>query len=1040
MIQKITLALVALLFCLPTFAQIYEPEGINMPGSWNGFVNEPTNNLYLANKFQVTGGKITKLTDGNIRWQAQFLAASSGGNVTNGAHTFLFTSGPAASGGCPFCPFNNKWANVSVSMNTLQSYTFGGGTDNSVTLGDNKWYTINWEDNGYTNTNAIFMETSAQPVTIAGSGQSPVDGLVSDTDPVVVSFSTSASLSAEELIYVRYSTDGFATSSIVPATVIGTSGTATIPALGAGLPVSYYIFSTTISSPAIADIDMVTINADNNGGMNYSYTVNPNLPQVSVTFVVDMAYQTVTNGVNISGSFNGYSPTAMTNTSGTIWEYTALFNQGVTIQYKFRNDLNWENDLGVPCGSGNRNYTTGAAPTQVLPTVCFGSCDACASSCDVTFQVNMSNETVGGNVYINGSFNPANWSTPQLMTNQGGGLYTYTTSIPQGSSFEYKFVNGASYELNISGPCGNGFNRTHTAAAATSETIPLVCFNSCTDCVAPPLTVPVTFYVNMGDQTPSPNGIHIAGSFTGVYPTWDPAGISLTDIDNNGVYQVTLNLFQNTSYQYKFINGNAWGSDEFVPGECNVSGNRQVITGINPVVLPVVCLYSCSNCSFAVSNDAFNLGPISTVAGGAYPTGNCYNGNLSGATVSPQGNSANVLGSGGQDVWYKVVAQSTALRVVGSTSAFNMVLELHAANGSQVDVENDVAINGGEIMAASGLTPGAMYHIAVRSYDGAVGPFSVCVQILEDTQCDDGSGTYSLCSNFKPDWSGANSYTFNFTPTGLTPGSPTSASSSSAIALSNPSLALRYGGTYDVTINATYNLMDAAGNPETITVPGTSVCAVSIAPHGDLRTKSTQRCPATVLKGTTLQAKPFICGAINHTITFREVGDCLGTDVGGIPFNSTTTGSSSTKPLSQVSGVQAGKWYEVTWTPNFAYGAGTPGTTDIIQVGGSSSASLEMFEVVENEIVNDVVMTEVAIYPNPSNGETFQINLTNLTDSKVEMRILDNTGKMIFNNQFTADGSLNSVITLDQKLPNGIYLVQFVIGDHILTEKLMIEK
>ncbi|MFM9984892.1 MAG: T9SS type A sorting domain-containing protein [Flavobacteriales bacterium] len=438
----------------------------------------------------------------------------------------------------------------------------------------------------------------------------------------------------------------------------------------------------------------------------------------------------------------------------------------------------------------------------------------------------------------------------------------------------------------------------------------------------------------------------------------------------------------------------------------------------------------------AIPNDAFNFAILAPVSGGAYPTGNCYAATLVGTSASPNGNPANVLPAGGQDLWYKFVATSTASRVVCTTSSMNVVLELHDALGVQVDVENDVANNTqGEIMVSTGLTPGATYYVAVRSYDGTLGAFNLCIQMLAFSGCADGSGTYDLCTNFKPTYSGANSYTFNFTPTGLTPGVPTSASATSQIALSNAALALRHGGTYDVTINGNFILTDAAGNNENTTLVGTSICSITIAPHADLRTKISQRCPATVFKGTTLQAKPFICGAINHTITFTEVGDCFGTSIGGLPFNTTTSGASSTKSLSAVGGVQAGKWYEVTWTPNFFYGAGTPGTTDIIYVAASSSQ-----EAILEESTNNADEVEFSLYPNPNNGEMVNINITNVTSNHVFVRVMDSMGRVVLNERYSVDGSLNTVLSFNNTLSNGIYLVETTVDGQVYTERMVVAK
>src|SRR6185436_798578 len=118
------------------------------------------------------------------------------------------------------------------------------------------------------------------------------------------------------------------------------------------------------------------------------------------------------------------------------------------------------------------------------------------------------------------------------------------------------------------------------------------------------------------------------------YPQWSPSGISLTDANNDGVYEVSLNLAEGAYYEFKYINGNDWPYSENVPGGCNTSGNRSVTVGTTNLSLPARCFGSCSNCVFAVANDGFAVAPLAPTSGTAYPAGTCYNSTLVGATVS----------------------------------------------------------------------------------------------------------------------------------------------------------------------------------------------------------------------------------------------------------------------------------------------------------------------------------------------------------------------------------------------------------------------
>jgi Secretion system C-terminal sorting domain len=106
----------------------------------------------------------------------------------------------------------------------------------------------------------------------------------------------------------------------------------------------------------------------------------------------------------------------------------------------------------------------------------------------------------------------------------------------------------------------------------------------------------VTFAVDMSKQTVGAKGVHIAGDFqkdAGMSGDWDPgaAAGALTDPDKDGIYTVTYDLLQKT-YNFKFLNGDAWGTDEAVPGACATGGNRTVVVGATAITRQV-CFGTC---------------------------------------------------------------------------------------------------------------------------------------------------------------------------------------------------------------------------------------------------------------------------------------------------------------------------------------------------------------------------------------------------------------------------------------------------------------
>ncbi len=101
--------------------------------------------------------------------------------------------------------------------------------------------------------------------------------------------------------------------------------------------------------------------------------------------------------------------------------------------------------------------------------------------------------------------------------------------------------------------------------------------------------ISVTFQVDMNNETVDANGVHMAGSFQG----WDPAATALSDDDGDGIYSIIVDtLTAGATYEYKYINGNAWGQDETAFG-----GNRSVVIPDTSIVLPPYCFNSLILCT-----------------------------------------------------------------------------------------------------------------------------------------------------------------------------------------------------------------------------------------------------------------------------------------------------------------------------------------------------------------------------------------------------------------------------------------------------------
>jgi len=299
---------------------------------------------------------------------------------------------------------------------------------------------------------------------------------------------------------------------------------------------------------------------------------------LSVTFRVDMSNEFVSgDGVTVTGNFAslvGFSDW----TPGQIFLndddgddiYSVTFDNVPpgTYQYKYINGIGWPDAENVPTecnAAGNREFTVSGDNTIVLGNV-YGSCDPIKSN--VTFIVDMTNETVNGDVSVTGDFASlagfSDWTPGQIVMNPIGGssIYTYTVQLPAGN-YQYKFINGESWE-GVPPGCASGGNRQLTVGEVIDVQAGPICYASCVaEC--PDITpINVTFRMSFGeDDIPAASGLFVAGSFQD--PAWQKNELELTDGDGDGIYTVTVpNMFQ-YQYEFKFFNGTNGDptSDEF---------------------------------------------------------------------------------------------------------------------------------------------------------------------------------------------------------------------------------------------------------------------------------------------------------------------------------------------------------------------------------------------------------------------------------------------------------------------------------------------
>ncbi|MEZ4798652.1 MAG: T9SS type A sorting domain-containing protein [Flavobacteriales bacterium] len=81
----------------------------------------------------------------------------------------------------------------------------------------------------------------------------------------------------------------------------------------------------------------------------------------------------------------------------------------------------------------------------------------------------------------------------------------------------------------------------------------------------------------------------------------------------------------------------------------------------------------------------------------------------------------------------------------------------------------------------------------------------------------------------------------------------------------------------------------------------------------------------------------------------------------------------------------------------------------------------------------------VKLYPNPNNGEMINIQLTGITSETVQVNVIDALGRVITTNQYSVNNSFNGTILFDTKLSSGMYNVQIIDGETVMTERVIIK-
>jgi PKD repeat protein len=273
---------------------------------------------------------------------------------------------------------------------------------------------------------------------------------------------------------------------------------------------------------------------------------------------------------------------------------------------------NWGNPV-ILAGGGASAYDPGGSTANVesYDSIVFNV--DCRQPATYHVSVNMNQQTVSTNgVHIAGNFQGWNPASTAMTDANGDGIYEYSINTFVGDTLKYKFINGNTWSGNevlnaATGSCavndGSGNYNRMVAITTPADSATPVCWEACSGCV-----IDVTLKVNMAwekaNNAISANGVHVAGNFQG----WLPGATPMSDADNDGIYEVTINVPANSSIEYKFINGNTWGADEAVPAACKVGiNNRGASFAYADTTLNPVCFGKCTDCMASIDEALQNV-------------------------------------------------------------------------------------------------------------------------------------------------------------------------------------------------------------------------------------------------------------------------------------------------------------------------------------------------------------------------------------------------------------------------------------------------
>src|SRR5438477_4021275 len=316
----------------------FRSNPIVLAGDWNAFNKNDSSSPWALTR--ITGPNVQGTPDGYDWFINTIHVASVGGDTIPGTHSFAFVGNQS---------YSNQWGGVAIKIDDITSVPpFSGtalGPTNSISFNEGFYYSFRIIDQiqvGDASLRVAVMKTSAPPISVSVSGQTPM--APTSNDPVVISISTSQPKSVEEHIYLRWSTDSFITSHMVQAVLqgAGVNYTATIPVQQVGTAVQYCLTTSTVDLSQASTsgiIDTLTLSSSSNSHYVAALGATPTATPTPTPTATPTPTPTPASTPAVTAlTYNGQPFTNGTQlTTGTTYTFVAEVN-AATNKVEFKRD------------------------------------------------------------------------------------------------------------------------------------------------------------------------------------------------------------------------------------------------------------------------------------------------------------------------------------------------------------------------------------------------------------------------------------------------------------------------------------------------------------------------------------------------------------------------------------------------------------------------------------------------------------------------------------------------------------------------------